>query len=168
MEGRLKLRAVDEEDLRTLAAVLQDALVQVSDIEFLAGENRFVLVANRFRWEVCADDPARSETGAPAPSSSEAASGEEGRYERVLTGLVFDQVSAVRIREIDRRRRSRILEVLTIEPGAGTITLVLAGGAAIRLEVERISCWLEDLSEPWPTSWRPGHDPAGPSPQEDR
>jgi hypothetical protein len=55
MTGPLKLRAEDAEDLDVVSACLQDAIVPLSDMEFLAGEKRFVLVANRFRWENCGE-----------------------------------------------------------------------------------------------------------------
>ena len=35
---------------------------------------------------------------------------------------------------------------------------VFAGGAKIRLEVERILCHAEDFGDSWPTQWRPDHD----------
>ena len=47
----LKLRAHDTEDMRVIAGILQDALVPLSDVTYLKGEKRFILVANRFRWE---------------------------------------------------------------------------------------------------------------------
>ena len=49
--GPLKLRAHDIEDLRALGACLQDALVPVADLAYLKAEKRFVMVANRFKWE---------------------------------------------------------------------------------------------------------------------
>ena len=149
MAERLKLRAEDEEDLRTISAILQDALVPVSEMVFLPEEQRFVLVANRFRWE------AEPEASKPEEGVGEAAS---PVFERILTGLCFEGVGAVRLRNIDRRRGSRILELLHLgwEP-AGCLTLTFAGGAAIRLEAGRISCRLDDICEPWPTPFRPRH-----------
>ncbi len=51
MSEPLKLRAVDANDLAVIGACLQDALVPVQDMCFLADEHRFVMVANRFCWE---------------------------------------------------------------------------------------------------------------------
>ncbi len=47
----LKLVALDEEDLQVLSAHLQDAVLKVSDLQYLANEKRFILTANRFVWE---------------------------------------------------------------------------------------------------------------------
>lgn len=134
----LKLRAADEEDLAVLSAILQDALVSVGEMVYQPEEKRFVLVANRFRWEPEAGGTRRS-------------------FERILTGLRIDAVTKVRRRGVDPRDQDQILNLLTIRVEPDTLLLEFAGGASIRLEVERILCHLDDLGEPWPTRWRPKH-----------
>ncbi len=63
----------------------------------------------------------------------------------------------MRLKNIDRRRGSRILELLHLGWEPGCLTLTFAGDAAIRLEAARISCRLDDICEPWPTPFRPRH-----------
>jgi hypothetical protein len=163
MVDRLKLRAEDEEDLRTISAILQDALVPVSEMTFIPSDRRFVLVANRFRWEAAPD---------AIPALVSADEGESGTasatVERVLTGMCFEGVTAVRLKNIDRRRRSRILELLQIGWTPGGILLMFAGDSAILLETKSIACRLDDICEPWPTPFRPHHevDPEAPTPTE--
>ena len=153
MTTRLKLRAEDQDDLKIIAACLQDALIPLSDIHYLDGERRLVMVANRFRWENCPDLP-------EAPVAQDAI--ECTNYERVNCGILFDNVTAVRRRGLDQRDRGRILELLTmnIETGEGgrmAVMMLFAGGAAIRLEGENIKCRISDIGEPWPTQFRPNH-----------
>ncbi len=136
----LKLRATDGDDLAVLSACLQDAVVPVRDMTYLAQENRFAMVANRFRWETA--------NGAPV----------EGRiYERVHAGICFDQVTSVHQLGLDQKRRGQILSLLAVTGGDGGIELKFSAGVVIRLEVANIMCHLEDLDEPWPTQWRPAH-----------
>ena len=79
MTSRLKLRAEDREDLKVIAACLQDALIPLSDIHYVDSERRLIMVANRFRWENCPDLP-------EAPSSH--SDGVDcANYERVNCGL---------------------------------------------------------------------------------
>jgi Protein of unknown function (DUF2948) len=138
-DGRLlRLRAEDDEDIAVFSAVLQDALVSVADIAFLPDEHRFLLVANRFRWE-------------------RDARGEPKDFERIHTGFRADAVTAVKYRGFRRGDSDRFLELLAITAQAGAITLEFAGDASVRLEVDRILCHLEDIGEPWPTRWRPDH-----------
>lgn len=137
----LKLRAEDADDLAVLSACLQDALVAVRDLGYLAGERSFIFVANRFRWE----------TGLrPLP-------GEES-HQRVLCAVTFGAVDGVSYRGFRRADEDRILCLLAIRSGGEAIFLEFAGDAAIRLEAARIECRAKDLGEPWPTRWRPRHD----------
>ncbi|MEE8535769.1 MAG: DUF2948 family protein [Kiloniellales bacterium] len=170
-EGResrpLKLRARDIGDLHTIAAVLQDALVPLADIAYLKPEKRFLMVANRFRWETGAEPDARAAAAASAQAALEGdapfeeAEGVEpegtAAYERVNCGVCFDRVVNVRVRGLDLRRRDEILNLLTLEPKPTEIGLIFSGATEIRLEVKEIRCHLEDLGEPWPTLWRPSH-----------
>ena len=158
----LKLRAHDPADMDVVAALLQDALVPQADMAYLAREKRFVMVANRFRWH---GDPAEDDLPA-APTAEPAggdvafaeAAGDAPPFERVNSGLCFDKVARVRYRGLRPGGNDEILNLLTIDSRPGAITLIFAGDAAIRLEVEAIRCHLEDIGDPWPTRWRPRHD----------
>lgn len=142
----LKLLARDEEDLTVMAAYLQDATFKADDMAYLPRQRRFAAVANRYRWEL--QEPRRLK-----PS----------RRERVRSGLHFDGVLKARFTGFRPGDASRVLELLTIScdpgaDGAATLTLVFAGGAAVRLDVECIDAHLADLSAPWPARQRPDHD----------
>jgi DUF2948 family protein len=143
LRRELKLKAVDPEDLGIVAAMLQDALVPVCDMEYLPDEKRFVFVANRFRWEAVDGKPQRS-------------------FERTLTGLCFDGVAAAKTRGFSHAERDRILNLLTIEATPLAVTFAFSEGAVLRLDVAGIHCHVQDIGEPWPTRWRPDHplDPA--------
>jgi len=162
----LRLRALDEADLRTVAACLQDALVPLSEIAYLTAERRFVMVANRFRWESAPEAPL-APGSQPAKDARFADHEGSARYQRVHCGVCIDRVRAVRFKGLDARRKGQILNLLTMEGQPGAITLIFAGGASIRLETSGIRCHLEDLGEPWPTQWRPSHpvDENGPADQ---
>jgi len=140
MGERLKLRAMDADDLAVISAILQDAVIPNDEMAYLPEERRFALVANRFRWE---DVESNSVPGRI--------------YERVHCGLVIDEVRAVKKRGFERGAPDRILSLLAIEAREGAIELVFAAGAAIRIEVDRILCHIEDIAEPYPTRLRPSH-----------
>lgn len=168
-QGGLRLRAEDAEDLRIIAACLQDALITLSDVQFVRDEQCFMLVANRFRWENCEEAYDAAPINVSASDAADPALGACSNYERVNCGVRFSNVKQVKQRGFDQRDRGRILELLTMEvdmgsDGGGTaVMLVFAGGAAIRLEGEHITCHVSDIGEPWPTQWRPYHPdkPAG-------
>jgi hypothetical protein len=145
-EDALKLRAEDGADLAVVSACLQDALVPVCDLAFDRDERRFVLIANRFRWE-------------------RGRNGDLAGFERTLCGLAFGEVDKVSYRGFRRSEESRILSLLAIRlqhPG-GIIDLEFSGGASIRLSVAAIRCRVRDLGEPWPTAWQPDHGADSPA-----
>jgi len=163
--GRLKLRARDAGDFQVLSAVLQDALLPVRDMTRLAREKRFVLLANRFRWEARAahadlPDQPRPETPAAALGPGDASFEDAPLYERVQCGITFDRVTQVAYRGFRRDDPGTVLNLLAVLPDRSGVTLTCAGSAAIRLQGRRLVCHLEDLGDPWPTYWRPSHAPA--------
>ena len=148
MVERLRLKAVDPDDLSVIAACLQDALIPLAEMAYLAGERRFVAAFTRFRRE-CLADPASCEGMTQCQSA-----------------LVFDQVEAVRHYGLDSRFGAVRLELLTLvaAPGEGgliDVTLLFAGDMAIRLRVHKIAATLEDFGEPWPAAVAPTHELAG-------
>jgi hypothetical protein len=138
----LKLAALDAEDLAVISAHLQDAILRADDLAWLAGERRFVLVGRRFD---------RSPELGDAPR-------------RRLAGVHFERVMGVKTRGIVPGRASdETLSLLTIafepsEAPSGTVTLVFAGGGAIRLDVECIEVRMKDLGPVWEAEGRPDHD----------
>ena len=148
----LKLRAEDEADLQVLAACLQDALVPVADMIWLRDQRRFALVVNRFMWEVPAETVEAGEDGA----ASEV-------HNRVHAILSIQKVKSVRLREIDQRRRGETLNLLSIRPDRDNIDLEFGRAGTIRVQVDAIDCYLEDVGAPWPTQWKPAHPDEAPA-----
>ena len=164
----LKLRAHDLADMRILAACLQDALIPLSDIAYLKREKRFVMVANRFRWELRKDATESAQAAlVPEEDARFEDDAEEPAFERVNCGICFDRVRGVRYQGLDLDNKDHILNLLTIEANARSIRLVFSGDILIHLDVGAIACHLQDLSEPWPTHWQPSHqevEESGPEP----
>ena len=141
MTPRLALIARDAEDLEVISSILQDAVVPVNEITFVAEENRFVLIASRF-------------------SRESGASGEEtpkGVFERVSCAVRFDRVSAVKRRNLDPSRLTGVLSLLAIRSEAEYIDLIFSGGGTIRLIADEIACRIDDLDLRWPTRLKPDH-----------
>jgi hypothetical protein len=134
------LAAQDAEDLTILSARLQDAVGQLGDFAWLPKQRRFACVVNRLKWEA-------------------------GATARVRAGLHFDGVLDVKTRNVKLGARAAVVSILALtftakavdDPG-GVIELVLAGGGAIRLDVECIAAELADLTQPWAARAKPDHE----------
>lgn len=149
---QVKLKAVSAADLEVLAACLQDAVVRLRDMTWLAREKRFVFVGTRFQWE-------REPEAPPPPEAGEDASFAQGGpiYSRVHCGVAFEKVTAVKSRNLDSKHREQLLNLLTIKQDGAAIRLIFSAGVEIRLETRGLAAFLEDLGEAWPTQWRPSH-----------
>lgn len=141
--GRLRLRAVDDDDLAVIAACLQDALIPLKEMAFLANEGRFMAAFTRFRRE-CLADPEQCQG-----------------LMQIHAALVVEGVRSVRYRGLDPALGNVRHELLTIisEPAreGAEITLVFAGDAAIQLSVDSVRARLDDFGEPWKASCTPAH-----------
>jgi len=141
----LKLAALDEDDLKIISAHMQDAVLKVGDITWMPRKARFALVANRFEW-------------------LSAHRGPNDRPMRARTGLHFEHVLSVKSRGIRRQAPDGVLSLLAItftpgpEPPGGFVDLIFSGDGVIRLEVECIDAWLEDLGQMWEARGVPHHD----------
>jgi hypothetical protein len=145
MIERLRLKAVDADDLSVMAACLQDALIPLSEMVYLPEERRFLAAFTRFRRE-CLEDPE-----------------DRAGLTQCQAVLTFSGVLAVRHHAVDRRFGAVRMELLTViaEPaveGGASITLIFAGDAAIQLQVERIAATLVDIGEPWAAPATPSHE----------
>jgi hypothetical protein len=138
----LRLIAEDEEDLKMIAAALQDAVSRIGDIRYDPAGRTLTVALNRFRWEAGA-----------------------ARGERVRAALQLGGVLSVRARKLRQGAPDAVLDLLDIqfEPGeapGGAVVFIFAGGGDLRCEVECIDAALADLSAVWPARRKPEHDKA--------
>ncbi|MFO7771930.1 MAG: DUF2948 family protein [Roseovarius gahaiensis] len=143
-EAPLNLGAFDPDDLQVISALTQDAVFPITEMSWQAGQRRFAILLNRFRWE----DQGR-ERHAP---------------ERVQAILVIDNVLRVSSQGVERSEADTILSLLSIsfhpgEEGTGHLLLTLAGDGALRLEVEALEVTLKDVTRPYiaPSGKTPDH-----------
>jgi hypothetical protein len=143
--SKLRLRAVDPEDLSVIAACLQDALIPLAEMAYLPEQRRFMAAFTRFQRERLAD-PGRPEGLTQSHS--------------VLT---LRDIEAVKFRGLDSRFGAVRFELLTLisepaEDGLVHITLLFAGDAAIQVRARAIAATLEDFGEAWPATSLPSHE----------
>lgn len=144
-DERLRLIAMDSEDLEVVSAHVQDAVLKVSDIEWRPGESRLALVVNRFAWEAKPQGWGFSKA-----------------WQRRRAILHFERVSRVQVSGIDPADGDRVLNLLAIrfEPGdppSGSVRLIFAEGADLKADVEVLEAQLTDLGSSWSATGRPKH-----------
>jgi hypothetical protein len=142
---RLKLMALDAEDLAVISAQVQDAVTKPDAIDYSPKNKRFTLVINRFAWDA-EGGSRKSKVG----------------HERRQSALSFARVLGVRTIGVRRDDDDQVLSLLAVlftenNAPAGTVELVFADGPMIHLEVECVEAQLEDLGAAWETRFKPRH-----------
>ncbi|MDA7946769.1 MAG: DUF2948 family protein [Hyphomicrobiaceae bacterium] len=147
---QLKLLALDPEDLEIVSAHLQDAVLRIADIAYVPSDSRFAMIVNRFDWV----------------NAGDGGKGSKKNFQRHRTALRFDRVLSAKFRKIRLSAKDAVLELLAVQfeetnKPEGYVTLVFAGGGAIRLHVECIEAEMRDLGPVWKTKNLPEHEDSG-------
>ena len=139
----LKLLATSNDDLRVIAAHLQDAIVSVQDIASLKKNRIFLIQLNRFMWE-------------------DVEKGVFRKNKRIRTVLKFDYVLNVNSKNIKQDNKNYFLDFLAIESQqmpdkSFEMKLIFSGDAIIKIAAEVIEVTLDDQGKPWDTKTKPKH-----------
>ena len=140
---KLKLIGKSIEDLKTISAYLQDSIVTINDIIFLKTNKIFIIIVNRFMWE-------------------DAEKGLFRENKRIRCAVKFNRVFKVISKNINQKKKDKILEFLAIETilmnnSSYKIRLIFAGDSVITFFAEEIDAYLDDLGQSWNVKKTPRH-----------
>jgi len=138
MDGELKLKAFDEDDLIIISSLCQDSIIKEHEYGYDEKSKRFAILMNRFCHE-------------------------SNDQQRIRTAIHFDYVKNLKTRNINKDDKDETLVLLAIKfdetkKPSGSITLEFSGNKAINLLVENIEVFLTDIGDPWLTAKKPNHD----------
>ena len=139
----LKLIGKNQEDLKVISAYSQDSIVNVKDMVFLKENRTFVMIANRYMWE-------------------DVEKGVFRQNRRIRCAIKFEEVLAVKSKNINQKNKNKPLECLTIECNLITdnnydIKFFFSGDSVITLVSEAIEVVMHDLGKPWNVKHVPIH-----------
>ena len=140
---KLKLIGKSIEDLKTISAYLQDSIVTINDIIFIKTNKFFIIIVNRFMWE-------------------DAEKGLFRENKRIRCAVKFNRVFKVISKNINQKKKDKILEFLAIETilmnnSSYKIRLIFAGDSVITVFAEEIDVYLDDLGQSWNVKKAPRH-----------
>ena len=138
MDGELKLKAFDEDDLIIISSLCQDSIIKEHEYGYDEKSKRFAILMNRFCHE-------------------------SNDQQRIRTAIHFDYVEDLKTKNINKDDKDETLVLLAIKfeeikKPSGSITLEFSGNKAINLSVENIEVFLTDIGDPWLTAKKPNHD----------
>ena len=138
MDGELKLKAFDEDDLIIISSLCQDSIIKEHEYGYDEKSKRFAILMNRFCHE-------------------------SNDQQRIRTAIHFDYVENLKTKNINKDDKDETLVLLAIKfdetkKPSGSITLEFSGNKAINLLVENIEVFLTDIGDPWVTNKKPDHN----------
>ena len=136
--NKLRLRASDTGDLEIIAGAVQDSIFQIGQSRYDRAGLSFTLRLSRYMREM--DTP-----------------------HRVESGLRFDGVLSVKSQGVDLTKQDAYAVILGLiyeatDTPAGIVSVTLAGGGVIQIEVEAIDATLADIGDARKTKRIPKHD----------
>ena len=136
--NKLRLRASDTGDLEVVAGAVQDSIFQIGQSRYDKAGLSFTLRLSRYMREM--DTP-----------------------HRVESGLRFDGVLSVKSQGVDLAKQDAYAVILGLiyeatDTPAGIVSVTLAGGGVIQIEVEAIDATLADIGDARKTKRIPKHD----------
>lgn len=134
----VKFHAQHHTHIDVISAHMQDAIVPSSSFIHETEQKSFKLLGNRFCWEkfLNPENPIKV---------------------RVHAGIHFDHVTNVQKKNIHLHHPERLYNLMLMEAKENEVLLKFSENGEIRLTVEKISCKMADLHEPYPTQFLPAH-----------
>ena len=172
MSDRLRLRAIDGDDLEVVASVLLDARIPLREMVFDPENRRFMAAFARYRRERLKAEGTLTECTSVLVVEHVRAALWRGLEPTSLDEEHRFLTMADALSGVDDATDTDDCETPLPEPeceeGCTALTLYFQKGEAIRLTVERVECVLEDFGEPRPAVASPDEPvatPTAPSPR---
>ena len=136
IENKIRLNALNNDDLKIFSFLCQDAIISKEEIFFDKTKNMFVVTLTRYCWE-------KQELN------------DKNINYRVVTGLQIKNVDNVEY--INFKSKMSFYNLLAITYDKAKLILNLSMSSKIKLDCKKINAVIEDIDIPWPTKLKPLH-----------
>ncbi|MCG8620409.1 MAG: DUF2948 family protein [Proteobacteria bacterium] len=151
----LKLIAKDITDLTVLSTLLQDAVVDVGDMDYTPAAQQFLMVVARLIGD-------KTEATPPTDASPNTPPNAQPNAWRKKTGVHIAGVESCKHCGVEfAKKHATPLMLLSMTYCGDAIDLVFSGDVMLKLKTPSIEVYAVDLDEEaWPTTFTPCHDQA--------
>ena len=136
IENKIRLNALNNDDLKIFSFLCQDAIISNEEIFYDKTKKLFVVTLTRYCWE------------------QQELIDKSINY-RVVTGLQIKNVNNVEY--INFKSKASFYNLLAITYEKENIFLNLSMSSKIKLDCKKINATIEDIDIPWPTKLKPLH-----------
>lgn len=136
---KLKLKFLEKDEIKIFSTLCQDGIFSVDEIIYNKSDKVLIATFSRFCWEFV-EKKSESKT-----------------FYRVVSGIRIFNVNDVSYLNKDNIDSSKFINLLSANYHENEITLNFSSDLTIKLLVENIKIFLDDLDMPWPTVNKPMH-----------
>ena len=137
---KLKLKFLDKDEIKIFSTLCQDGIFSVEEIIFNQTDKIFLATFSRFCWEIF-EKKSKNKI-----------------FYRVVSGIRVRNVNKINYINKDNIDTSKFINLLSVNYDGNEIILNFSLNVTIKLLVEKIEIFLDDLDMPWPTGKRPMHE----------
>ncbi len=136
---KLKLKFLEKNEIEIFSTLCQDGIFSINEIIFNKREKILIATFSRFCWEF-KEEEIKNDT-----------------FYRVVSGIRICHVEDVKFLNKDKIDSSKFMNLLSVGFSKNEIVLNFSLNFTIKLQVEKIEIFLDDLDMPWPTAKKPMH-----------
>ena len=136
---KLKIKFLDQDEIKIFSTLCQDGIFSIDEIIYNKSNKILIATFSRFCWEFV-ENKIKDET-----------------FYRVVSGIRICNVNKITYTNKDKINSSKFINLLSVDHDKNEITLNFSLDVTIKLFIEKIEIYLDDLDMPWPTGKKPMH-----------
>ena len=136
---KLKIKFLDKDEIKIFSTLCQDGIFSIDEIIYNKNDKILIATFSRFCWEF-AGKKIKDEI-----------------FYRVVSGIRICNVNKITYTNKDKINSSKFINLLSVDHDKNEITLNFSLDVTIKLFIEKIEIYLDDLDMPWPTGKKPMH-----------
>ena len=136
---KLKLKFLDKDEIKIFSSLCQDGIFSKDEIIYNKTDKVLIATFSRFCWEFV-EKKIKDKT-----------------FYRVVSGIRICNVNKITFTNKDKINSSKFINLLSVDYDRNVITLNFSLDITIKLLIEKIEIYLDDLDMPWPTGKKPMH-----------
>ena len=137
---KLKLKFLNKDDIKIFSTLCQDGIFSIDEIIYNKSDKILIATFSRFCWEFV-EKKIKDKT-----------------FYRVVSGIRICNVNKINYTNKDKINSSKFINLLSVDNHKNEIKLNFSSGITIKLFIDEIEIYLDDLDMPWPTAKKPMHE----------
>ena len=136
---KLKLKFLDKDEIKIFSTLCQDGIFSIDEIIYNKSDKVLIATFSRFCWEFVEKNI------------------KDKTFYRVVSGIRICNVNKINYVNKDKINTSKFINLLSVNNQENEIVLNFSSDITIKLLIEKIEIYLDDLDMPWPTGKKPMH-----------